>query len=78
MSRQPLLWCRACGREGKLKKGLCLACYSKERRSHAYFGGMRWRVLARDRSACRVYGRPVAASASMCITAGRGLLKKDS
>ena len=58
MSRQPLLWCRACGREGKLKKGLCLACYSKERRSHAYFGGLRWRVLARDRSACRVYRRP--------------------
>lgn len=56
--RQALLWCRRCGREGRLKKGLCLACYAREIRNQRYFAGLRLRVLARDRSACRVCGRP--------------------
>ena len=57
MSRQALLWCLRCGREGKLKKGLCIACYSREIRNQRYFAGLRPRVIARDRSACRVCGR---------------------
>ena len=58
MSGQTLLWCRVCGREGKLKKGLCPACYSREIRNQRYFRGLRPRVVARDHGACRVCGRP--------------------
>jgi hypothetical protein len=58
MSGHPLLWCCRCGREGKLKKGLCLACYSREIRNQRYFAGVRPQVIARDHGSCRVCGRP--------------------
>ena len=57
-ARQAALWCLACGRQGKLKKGLSSPCYAREIRDQRYFGGLRLRVIARDRGACRVCGRP--------------------
>jgi hypothetical protein len=50
------LWCRSCGASATLVQGFCAPCYSAQRHDLLHFGGLRARVLERDRHACRVCG----------------------
>jgi len=47
-STQPAWWCRCCGNEALIARGLCRACYDRQRRSERHFGGYRETVLTRD------------------------------
>ena len=51
------LWCRSCGTSATLVRGLCASCYAAQRHDLLHFGGLRARVLERDRNSCRVCGR---------------------
>ena len=47
--RQRAWWCGVCGSGTLLARGYCRACYDRRRHSLRYFGGLRERVLERDR-----------------------------
>ena len=51
-SLQQLSLCCPCGSPDLYRRGLCEACYNRQRRDRARFAGGRERVLARDH--CRV------------------------
>jgi 5-methylcytosine-specific restriction endonuclease McrA len=51
------LCCRSCGSPQTRVRGFCASCYAARRRDFLYFGGLRRRVLERDRRRCRVCGQ---------------------
>ena len=61
VARQTLPWSRARSREGRLKKGLCGACYGREFLHRRHFACFRLWVIAHDHGAGRVSYRPESA-----------------
>jgi 5-methylcytosine-specific restriction endonuclease McrA len=55
---QSWLCCRSCGAPETRVRGFCAPCYAARRRDFVYFGGLRLRVLERDRRRCRACGQP--------------------
>jgi hypothetical protein len=51
------LCCRSCGAPETRVRGFCAPCYAAQRHDFVYFGGLRRRVLERDRRRCRVCGQ---------------------
>jgi hypothetical protein len=47
--QQAAFWCRSCGSDALVAQGLCRTCYDRRWHSLRYFGGLRDRVLERDR-----------------------------
>jgi len=65
-SRQVILWCR-CGSPKLASRGLCSACYARERHDRRCYGGHRAAVVSRDGRFCRVCAEPCLAPASLVV-----------
>jgi hypothetical protein len=74
---QRSLFC-PCGKPRVKAHGLCVSCYGMIRRDNMYFGGLRERVLARDKVRCRGCGRSGVGKGSIGVhhrVLGRSSLK---
>ena len=57
LAGQFALCCRSCGAPETRVQGFCAPCYAAQRHDFVYFGGLRRRVLERDRRRCRACGQ---------------------